>query len=110
MMGGALTVSEQAVILFAVLVAFAVIAGFEVLCIRRTWRNTRTINAQTLALLAEWNKRMFPLSDWREEDGPVLWFRLPVDEPVWIGTPLDEDWPGYHTHWTPHPAAPETTA
>ena len=24
----------------------------------------------------------------------------------WCGTPLDSDWPGYHTHWTPAPPAP----
>lgn len=47
-----------------------------------------------------------PLDDWHEDDGPVVWWKLPVDEPAWIGTPLDSDWPGYHTHWTPHPAVP----
>jgi len=52
---------------------------------------------------------MRTLADWHEDDGPVVWWRLPVDEPAWIGTPLDEDWPGYHTHWTPHPAAPKET-
>lgn len=47
-----------------------------------------------------------PLDDWHEDDGPVVWWKLPVDEPAWIGTPLDSDWPGYHTHWTPHPSCP----
>ena len=51
-----------------------------------------------------------PLSEWHEDDGPVVWWRFPVHEPAWIGTPLDTDWPGYHTHWTPHPAAPATLA
>lgn len=41
-----------------------------------------------------------PLADWHEDDGPVLWWRFPVDEPPYSGTPLDQDWPGYHTHWT----------
>ena len=27
-------------------------------------------------------------------------------ESPWRGTPLDSDWPGYHTHWTPAPPAP----
>lgn len=48
-----------------------------------------------------------PLADWHEDDGPVVWWRMPVEEPAWIGTPLDDDWPGYHTHWTPHPPVPE---
>mgnify|MGYP001761385437 CR=1 FL=1 len=47
-----------------------------------------------------------PLSEWHEDDGPVTWWNLPVDEPAWIGTPLDSDWPGYHSHWTPHPVLP----
>ena len=47
-----------------------------------------------------------PLDEWHEDDGPVVWWKLPVDESAWIGTPLDSDWPGYHTHWTPHPAVP----
>lgn len=41
-----------------------------------------------------------PLSAWHEDDGPALWWRFPVDEPPYVGTPLDTDWPGYHTHWT----------
>ncbi|MEN1942691.1 hypothetical protein WCE55_02365 [Luteimonas sp. MJ293] len=51
-----------------------------------------------------------PLDDWHEDDGPVVWWKLPVDEPAWIGTPLDSDWPEYHTHWTPHPAVPALAA
>jgi hypothetical protein len=47
-----------------------------------------------------------PLDEWHEDDGPVVWWKFPVDEPAWIGTPLDSDWPGYHTHWTPHPEVP----
>ena len=47
------------------------------------------------------------LADWHEDDGAVVWWKLPVDEPAWIGTPLDDGWPGYHTHWTPHPKLPE---
>jgi hypothetical protein len=47
-----------------------------------------------------------PLDDWHVDDGPVLWWRVPVDEPPYAGTPLDSDWPGYHTHWTPMPAEP----
>lgn len=72
-----------------------------------------------------------PLSTWHEDIGPVLWWRFPIDEPPYIGTPLDGGlsveirtqlphlpheamaeprdltrifvggWPGYHTHWTP---------
>lgn len=38
---------------------------------------------------------------WHDDDGPVLWWRPPVMEPPYAGSPSDDDWPGYHTHWTP---------
>lgn len=47
-----------------------------------------------------------PLSEYHEDHGPVVWWSFPVCEPAWIGTPTDSDWPGYHTHWTPHPDVP----
>lgn len=40
------------------------------------------------------------LDAWHEEDGPVLWWRFPVKEPPYVGSPLDDDFPGYVTHWT----------
>jgi len=46
------------------------------------------------------------LSEWSEAQGPVVWWAPPVREPSWIGQPGDSDWPGYHTHWTPHPKVP----
>ena len=42
-----------------------------------------------------------PLDEWHEDIGTVLWWHLPVEEPPYVGTPLDDDWTGYHTHWTP---------
>jgi hypothetical protein len=63
------------------------------------------------------------LSEWDERDGDVLWWKFPIDEPPYVGTPNDlgfvvnvvittflteeksdtyvGGWPGYHTHWTP---------
>lgn len=46
------------------------------------------------------------LAEWHEGWGPVVWWRFPAEEPCYIGSPLDKDWPGYHTHWTPHPPVP----
>ena len=53
-----------------------------------------------------------PLEDWHEDIGPVLWWRFPVNEPPYVGSPLDADWPGYHTHWSviPVPYPPGTFA
>lgn len=65
-----------------------------------------------------------PLSEWHEEIGDVLWWRFPIEEPPYCGSPRDVGrtirmtvesfgaeptvsyaqvggWPGYHTHWTP---------
>jgi hypothetical protein len=51
-----------------------------------------------------------PLAEWHEDFGPVVWWWFnreeKPEEAAWIGTPLDNDWPGYHTHWTPHPEIP----
>lgn len=47
-----------------------------------------------------------PLEEWHEDYGDVVWWKFPIDEPAWIGTPLDSHWPGCHTHWTPHPDVP----
>lgn len=46
-------------------------------------------------------KNARPLEEWHEETGPVLWWRFPVEEAPWCGTPNSDDCPHYHTHWTP---------
>ncbi|MBS6069797.1 MAG: hypothetical protein KIB10_10335, partial [Enterococcus avium] len=35
-----------------------------------------------------------------EDIGPVLWWDFPVEEPPYCGTPLDDDFPKYKTHFT----------
>lgn len=49
-------------------------------------------------------------AEWSEDVGPALWWRLPVTEPPYAGTPLDDDFPSYVTHWTriPEPYGAET--
>lgn len=42
-----------------------------------------------------------PLDDWGEDYGDALWWKFPIEEPPYVGSPLDLSWPGYHTHWTP---------
>lgn len=46
-------------------------------------------------------KQARPLADWNEDVGVTLWWRFPVEEPPYCGSPTYDDWPGYHTHWTP---------
>ena len=76
-----------------------------------------------------------PLAEWHEEDGDVLWWKFPLSEAPWVGSPLccgftlriDASthangtktfhanvggWTGYYTHWTPlpYPRKPHRTA
>lgn len=37
---------------------------------------------------------------WDEDTGDVLWWNFPVEEPPYCGTPLDERFPKYKTHFT----------
>jgi hypothetical protein len=48
-----------------------------------------------------------PVEEYHEDMGPVTWWRFPIDEPPWVGSPNDSDWPGYHTHFTPQPPIPQ---
>lgn len=50
-----------------------------------------------------------PLDAWTEEDGPALWWKFPIEQPPYSGTPLDDEFSPYFTHWTPIviPAQPE---
>jgi hypothetical protein len=70
-----------------------------------------------------------PKHEWHEDMGPVLWWKFPISEAPYVGTPLDlgftvevdttvrtsqrkrrpiikkssmmvGGWPGYHTHFT----------
>lgn len=55
-----------------------------------------------------------PLDYWYEDNGFVTWWAWDGEgwrgEPAYIGSPLCDDWPGYHTHWTPHPEFPPALA
>jgi hypothetical protein len=50
------------------------------------------------------------LDEWHEDHSFVVWWTWRdgqwLGEPSYIGSPLCDDWPGYHTHWTPHPSFP----
>lgn len=74
----------------------------------------RAIEREVLAVLDDREGRQpliaRPLAEWHEEDGPVMWWAWCghewAGEPAWCATPNSSDWPGYHTHWTAHPALP----
>ncbi|MCG3089152.1 hypothetical protein [Sporosarcina cyprini] len=41
-----------------------------------------------------------PIEEWHEDDGDCLWWKFPIEEPPYCGSPLDKYWPEYHTHFT----------
>jgi hypothetical protein len=45
-----------------------------------------------------------PIVAWHEDIGPALWWAFPIAEAPYCGSPLDEDFPDYLTHWTPLPS------
>ena len=49
----------------------------------------------------QWISCARPLEEWGEDYGDVLWWKFPIEEPPYVGSPLDLNWTGYHTHWTP---------
>jgi|GEM_PF-5907067 len=81
---------------------------FQVIVPKALWANAMralsTHQPQTDAGEAVLEAR--PLDEWHEDMGDVVWWKFPIEEPAMIGNPLDSAWPGYHTHWTPHPAIP----
>lgn len=43
----------------------------------------------------------FPRDTYYYVFGDVLWWRLPVNAPPWVGTPSDSSWPDdYYTHYS----------
>lgn len=54
----------------------------------------------------------YNLIHWTPKDGPVTWWCFSeasgewLTAVPWIGTPLDTEWPGHHTHFSPLPAQP----
>lgn len=42
-----------------------------------------------------------PAEEWNEDDFFVIWWRLPIEEPPYIGSPMCDDWTeNYYTHFT----------
>jgi len=41
-----------------------------------------------------------PINEWHEDMGDCLWWKFPVDEAPYCGSPLDCDFPDYVTHFT----------
>lgn len=72
-----------------------------------TWEgwSDEKLDAMKLALQSLHFKQVVttphPIEKWHEDDGCVIWWKLPVCEPPYVGTPLDTDFnEDYYTHFT----------
>lgn len=75
---------------------------------RETLVDRSTTLEETAARLnAELNSTRMarPLSEWKQEQGPVLWIKRPFDGRMWFGSPLDQGYPGAYAYWLPVPKA-----
>ena len=69
---------------------------------KREAERRRRIEAEARLSNLETSLMPIPADEWHEDHGTALWWRLPVMEPPYVGSPLDCDWtPDYYTHWTP---------
>lgn len=46
-----------------------------------------------------------PIDEWDEDYGDCLWWKFPIEEPPYCGSPLDKEWEddnydSYYTHFT----------
>jgi hypothetical protein len=51
---------------------------------------------------------LLPADNWHDDLGEVLWWRVPICEAPFVGSPLGDDWlEDYYTHFSlfPHPQA-----
>ena len=44
--------------------------------------------------------KLYTREEYHEDRGPVVWWPLPVEEPPYVGSDLDEDFPEYSTHFS----------
>ena len=45
-------------------------------------------------------EKLHPLASWHEDDGPAMWWSLPIQETPYVGSPTDDDFPDFVTHWS----------
>ena len=62
----------------------------------------RVVEAMKRAEEIETGLAFHPAAAWHDDIGDVLWWRLPIAEPPYCGSPLGSDWPeeASYTHWS----------
>lgn len=44
------------------------------------------------------DQKLYPIAEWHEDDGAVLWWLCPIDSPPYVGSPITSDWPFLEKH------------
>lgn len=45
-------------------------------------------------------KRAIPIEEWHEDYGDCIWWTFPIEEPPYVGSPLEDNFPDGFTHFT----------
>lgn len=64
-------------------------------------RNVLCDYEDTPAVLIAVPKYARHIDEWHEDDGPVLWWRDPITEPPYVGTPHDKGFDETRQWWSP---------
>lgn len=100
-------VSEKLVELLSQIQSYGVKQGSHIT--HQEGKTNREIALHLIAHCVTVQERARPLEEWGEDYGDVMWWKFPIEEPPYVGSPLDANWPAYHTHWTtiPMPQPPK---
>lgn len=96
-LGYLLDLTERAS-LFRVVFGLAVMLDPRNMCVDP---DADTIEHHPFTIIGMDAKTARPLDKWHEDMGEALWWKFPLEEAPYCGSPLCDDWPGYHTHFTP---------
>lgn len=81
-----------------------VIYANQIAAISEIWFWARGVSCDyenTPAVLIAVPKYARHIDEWHEDDGPVLWWRDPITEPPYVGTPDYADFDDTYKWWSP---------
>ena len=81
-----------------------VIYANQIAAISEIWFWARGVSCDyenTPAVLIAVPKYARHIDEWHEVDGPALWWRDPIEEPPYVGTPDDDNFDDSYLWWSP---------
>lgn len=91
----------------------SILHATTIAAVSKIWFWTHKVSCDyedTPAVLIAVPKYARHIDEWHEEDGSVLWWRDPITEPPYVGTPDYEDFDETYKWWSPidTPEIPES--